>query len=428
MRTGIATLSLLLTAGFIAHDAIAQSTTAFQIVGLDAPNEGLNDPTPVSPVGGNTGVTLGQQRRIAFNYAANLWSRRISSPVPIRAEVSFDPLPCAPTTAILGYSGALFLFRDDPSFPRKDTWYPSALANRIKGQDMDPTRNDLEARFNSSLDAGTCNFPRKWYYGLDGQAPSSMLDFVTIVNHELTHGLGFNTYVELDTGRKYAGKDDVYMRNIFDATKAKRWPDLTDAERLASMVNTGNLLWDGPSVNAHSGEFTAGVGEGGRIQLYAPDPLEKGASIAHWDISLRPHETLEPYYRTPVHVSGISRDALTDMGWGAPASDASAMILSEGRVAVSLIWRNQYSNRTGIGTPVKQMDQYGYFWFDAETNPEVFVKVLDFGGPSYLVFHSALSDLEYDVTFTVLATGKQYTFHRPAGSVCGAADGETVKK
>ncbi|MCC6129963.1 MAG: DNRLRE domain-containing protein [Acidobacteria bacterium] len=55
------------------------------------------------------------------------------------------------------------------------------------------------------------------------------------------------------------------------------------------------------------------------------------------------------------------------------------LLLSQGRVAVTLTWRNQFNNTTGKGTPVKQMDQYGYFWFDSASNPEVFVKVLDFG-------------------------------------------------
>jgi hypothetical protein len=104
------------------------------------------------------------------------------------------------------------------------------------------------------------------------------------------------------------------------------------------------------------------------------------------------------------------------------------MFLSQNRVAVSLTWRNQYNGATGVGTPVQQMDQYGYFWFDSPGNPEVFIKVLDFGGTSYLVFHSALSDLEYTVNFRVVRTGIVYTSNRPPGSVCGLADGNTVKK
>lgn len=110
-----------------------------------------------------------------------------------------------------------------------------------------------------------------------------------------------------------------------------------------------------------------------------------------------------------------------------PASPET-LLLSQDRVSVTLDWRSQYSGATGKGTGVKQMDQYGYFWFDSAGNPEVFVKALDFGGDSYLVFHSALSDLEYTVNFKVLRTGQTYSFRRAPGSVCGLADGTTVKK
>ena len=42
------------------------------IVNMDGAGEGFNDPTPLAPVGGNTGTTRGAQRLIAFQYAADL--------------------------------------------------------------------------------------------------------------------------------------------------------------------------------------------------------------------------------------------------------------------------------------------------------------------------------------------------------------------
>src|SRR5215212_7729891 len=62
------------------------------IVNINAPGVGFNDPTPVAPVGGNTGTTLGQQRLIAFQHAANIWSARLNSDVPIRIRAQFVPL------------------------------------------------------------------------------------------------------------------------------------------------------------------------------------------------------------------------------------------------------------------------------------------------------------------------------------------------
>jgi len=41
----------------------------------DGPTEGFNDPTPVRPVGCNFGTTLGQQRLISFQAAADIWAK-----------------------------------------------------------------------------------------------------------------------------------------------------------------------------------------------------------------------------------------------------------------------------------------------------------------------------------------------------------------
>jgi len=49
------------------------------IVNVNGAGVGFNDPTPAAPVGGNTGTTLGQQRLIAFQHAANLWGARLDS-------------------------------------------------------------------------------------------------------------------------------------------------------------------------------------------------------------------------------------------------------------------------------------------------------------------------------------------------------------
>ncbi len=43
-----------------------RAAAEFTILNNDGPGEGLNDLTPVAPVGGNSGTTLGQQRMIAL--------------------------------------------------------------------------------------------------------------------------------------------------------------------------------------------------------------------------------------------------------------------------------------------------------------------------------------------------------------------------
>lgn len=111
----------------------------------------------------------------------------------------------------------------------------------------------------------------------------------------------------------------------------------------------------------------------------------------------------------------------------APPDPAKQLLLSKGRVRVQVDWKSQYSNESGTASPIPQKDEFGYFYFSNSSNPEVFVKVLDFGSGSALCFVGGLSDFYYKVTFTVVATGQRLVFEKPSGSLIGFADGATLK-
>ena len=83
----LAAMWSLLTAG----QTFAGGVT-ITIVNINAPGVGFNDPTPVAPVGGNTGTTLGQQRLIAFQHAAEIWGQTLDSPVPVVVRAQFTAL------------------------------------------------------------------------------------------------------------------------------------------------------------------------------------------------------------------------------------------------------------------------------------------------------------------------------------------------
>jgi len=71
------------------------------IVNTDGPGEGFNDPTAAPPVGGNPGVTIGQQRLNCFIEAATYWEACLFSNVTITIDAAMDPLFCTPTQAVL---------------------------------------------------------------------------------------------------------------------------------------------------------------------------------------------------------------------------------------------------------------------------------------------------------------------------------------
>ena len=109
-------LASLLLAASLAAGAIAQSATAANIiiVNNNAPGVGFSGPTPVAPVGGNPGTTLGQQRLNAFAYAASIWGAQLQSDVDIRVLAQMVPLTCTATSAVLGSAGPRFVLRDYP--------------------------------------------------------------------------------------------------------------------------------------------------------------------------------------------------------------------------------------------------------------------------------------------------------------------------
>lgn len=311
-------LTLLLIAAFLAVSfgipGVIHAQATITVVNLDDPDEGFNDTTPVPPVGGNTGTTLGEQRLIAFQYAADKWGSLLDSSVEILVDAYFDPLFCDATSAVLGSAGTNTVHRDFTGAPVENTWYPAALANSLAGTDLAPDLVDIGVTFNSSIGT-TCPFPSVWYYGLDANPPAGTIDFVTIVLHELGHGLGFQTFVNLSTGTKFNNFDDTFMLNLEDHTTGVLYPDMTGQERVSASINTGNLHWVGPNVIAESGGLTDGRDPSGHVEMYAPDPQEPGSSVSHFSDELLPDELMEPFFTGTNHEVGLAEALMQDIGW-----------------------------------------------------------------------------------------------------------------
>ena len=128
MRAHTMRSSLLALATLLALAAApAFGATTITIVNGNASGVGFNDPTPVAPVGGNTGTTLGQQRLNAFQYAANIWGTTLDSNVEIRILATFEPLTCNAGSAVLGSAGTRFIWANFDGVPP----FPGAEARAI---------------------------------------------------------------------------------------------------------------------------------------------------------------------------------------------------------------------------------------------------------------------------------------------------------
>jgi len=215
------------------------------IVNLDGAGEGFNDPTAASPVGGNAGTTVGQQRLLVFQQAASIWGGILPSSVQILVNSYFNALTCTSTSAVLGSAGAASILRDFSGAEFAGTWYPKALADKLSGTDLNPGSSDITAQFNSSIGNTGCMDGYSWYYGFDHNEGASQIDLLAVVLHELGHGLGFATYVNGTTGTLNGGYPDVFCRFLYDQNTGLHWNEETNAQRAASAIVPFQLTWDG---------------------------------------------------------------------------------------------------------------------------------------------------------------------------------------
>lgn len=253
----------LAATGLLAFGASA-SAAKIEIINIDPPNTGFNDPTPAAPVGGNTGTTLGQQRLQAYQRALDLWGSVLKSKVTVFVVGSFGPFEataCNAAGGVLARAGAIQIFANFPNAPKADTWYGVALANSLAGEDLAPgdlgpeagfAGADIVAQFNGGIGTPNCIANSTWYYGLDNNAPANQIDFLNTFMHEVGHGLGFANFINENNGNPPAFPDfpfpDIYMSNTLDNTLNLTWDKLTPAQIVTSAKNTDHVVWAGRQV------------------------------------------------------------------------------------------------------------------------------------------------------------------------------------
>ena len=289
-------------------------------------NSGFADTSRLTPIDGNPGNTVGSQRQYSFIKAAELLANKIASDVVIEVDAYFSALTCNDTTAILGSAGATNNFSHPfpPNGVQANTFYPVSLYSALSGIDEDFRDSDITAEFNKNIgNSGCLEGSSGWYYGFASPS-NNKFGFTTVLLHELTHGLGFASLINPETGKKPNRLDDIFSSFLFDKDRGS-WPNLSDSQRLASAKNSGGLLWDGENVNEQAielvndgfedNDFSNTFTSGDRVEMYAPDPVESGSSISHFSTLLSPNELMEPEYTEGQYELGLGLYLLQDLGW-----------------------------------------------------------------------------------------------------------------
>ena len=306
------------------------SAATITIINGDGAGEGLNDPTPKVPEGGNMGVTLGAQRLIALQAAANVWGAMLQSNIDIKVNAKFDGgFTCDATSGTVGSAGASnnVTLAVAPPGGFTGTFYPIALAEALSNSNLNGATAEINAIFNSDVDGPVCFGTKSFYYGINaGNAPANSLALFPVVLHELGHGLGFASLACVQAGGCSGGSipfggypsnvPDIWGRFLAEAPANTLWKDMTNAARSVSMTGDPNLVWMGTNVTATAGGLAAGTNNG-RVRMHAPAAIVQGSSVSHFSSDVLPNEVMEPVIVLSAVVLDPGRAAplMKDIGW-----------------------------------------------------------------------------------------------------------------
>jgi hypothetical protein len=302
---------------------------------------------------GETCYAFPENAKAAFNAAANVWANLVRSSVPIAIRACWASLASAST---LGYSGGGTIHRDFSNAPRADTWYSQSLANSLAGYNLDPSNVDMHITYNLKFN---------WYFGTDGNTPSNQYDFMSVVLHEICHGLNFSGSMQYSggwAGWGYYGSPNIYDTFIKDGTgnfivNTGVYPNPSTA--LGSAVTSNNLWFYGSNAMTANG--------GNAVKIYAPSTWTSGSSYSHLDYNTFAGTVNRLMVWAisngdSIHDPGpVTLGLLDDLGWCSPPPAATLVSPSgtSSTNAPSYVW-----------SAVSQATSY-YLWVNDSTGNKI---------------------------------------------------------
>lgn len=244
----------------------------------------------------------------AMEYAASILKSILPDDVSITVLASYQKVTTQGVLANSSTTGYAPGWAIDAQQPF--AFYPAALAEKILGENLNfDLEGDIELVVNSSIN---------WYFGIDGKTPTLGYDLVTVVIHELIHGLGFFDSMNVDASTGYYGAASVPL--IYDTfVENLQGNKLTDttffanpSAALKNELTGGQLYFNGPLLK----NFTSG----GRARLYVPSTFDAGSSVSHLDenTTLKENQLMTPFINRgeAIHNPGkLTMSILGDIGW-----------------------------------------------------------------------------------------------------------------
>lgn len=248
----------------------------------------------------------------AFEYAVGIWETLIESDIPIYVDARWRSM----SEGSLGGASVGDYIANFENAPRKDYFYPISVAEKItKTEISGASFPDINATFNKDT---------RWYFGTDGDTPELLYDFVTVVLHEIGHGLGFAGFfsVSSQTGFYARPGGNVGDVSAFDLMVVNQNNEMLADSNIFEIPST-DLYKELVSNDVYSKSQAAKFKNSGENpRLHAPQIWSRGSSINHLSQIEYPtgsENSLMTHQLAPgaaIHDPGpITMGILADIGW-----------------------------------------------------------------------------------------------------------------
>lgn len=243
-----------------------------------------------------------QNARDAFeNGVIEILKDFFNSPVPINIQINWRELS---GSSLAGASPGAYYSRFS-NVPNPTEVYPVALAEKIARRPLnDPEEPDIVISVNSGI---------TWYYNFNNPFDiGNRYDFVSVLLHEVFHGLGFTAVASVNNNagrvRVFSGgRHSIYSDFMFSGGGLKISDVPDNSSQMAAVLQNNNL-------------FFRLISSPNRLKLFAPEEYNPGSSISHLDeftYNGTPDALMTPSIG-PGQVEqdpGVSLEMLYDMGW-----------------------------------------------------------------------------------------------------------------
>jgi len=261
----------------------------------------------------------------AFQAAVDIWRTVIASPAAIRVNASYRDLG---NPNILGSAGPTFLCANGSGQP--NTYYAAALSDKLTGTGAHCSASafEINANFNSTFS--------NWDFGTTGAPVGGKYNFLTVVLHEIGHGLGLYGSMTASGGvGSYRSTPDIYDRFAVTGASAPLLGFVSPSAALGSQLISNNTFFNGPLTRSQNGNTNARLETHDFVATFgfpAGQNFVQGSSYSHIDEILysgTPNGlmtyalAMAEVYTDP---GPIVRGILADEGWGSATLGSNPLL------------------------------------------------------------------------------------------------------